>query len=431
MTKKELGAEMYGWAKDLFPICRSLTGKGNLETLKYLQDIAPKINIKKIPSGQQVFDWEVPDEWNINEAWIKDEHGKDIINFTSNNLHVMGYSTPIDKKLPFKDLEKHLFSLPDRPDAIPYVTSYYSRNWGFCLSENQRNTLDPSLHYHAFIDSSLEKGCMYYGEAFLPGKSDKEIFLSTYICHPSMANNELSGPVVTTMLIKSLLSLDLNYSYRIIFVPETIGSIAYLSQHHTEMKRNMIAGFNVTCIGDNRCYSFLPSREGNTESDRVAKHTLRNIDKDYKKYSWIQRGSDERQYCAPGIDLPVASIMRSKYGEYPEYHSSDDNLDFISQEGLEGGYNAIYKALESIEKNCYPNVKVLGEPMLSKRGLYPETSTLDSQQAVQILMDFISYCDGKKDMIEIAELVGVPIWELYDLLDNLIKEKIIDIEPKY
>jgi aminopeptidase-like protein len=335
---------------------------------------------------------------------------------------------PIKKKMKLAELQNHLYSLPNQPNAIPYITSYYEERWGFCLSQNFRDNLIEG-EYEIVIDSKLFLGNLNYGEIILPGKSNKEIFLSTYVCHPSMANNELSGPAVVTFLAKWLQEMhQLNYSYRIIFIPETIGSIAYLSQNYKYMKSKIFAGFNVTCIGDDRAYSYLPSRNGKTISDLIAKHVLKWIDPNFIEYTWLDRGSDERQYCAPGIDLPIASIYRTKYGKYPEYHTSLDNLEeVVTPKGLEGGYWAIRKAIEAIERNKYYKVTVLCEPMMSKRGLYPTLSTKSENKDVSIMMDLLSLCDGQTSILEVADRLNVPIWELYGLLDklkgqNLIKE---------
>jgi len=427
LNDSTIGSFCYGLAKDLFPICRSLSGPGVRETLVYLKKHLPNLEVHEVPSGTKAFDWTVPNEWIIRDAYITDESDRKIISLKENNLHVIGYSEPVDRWVNLEELNKHLYSLPDQPDAIPYITSYYARRWGFCMSHNQRQNLK-SGRYRVVVDSELKLGVLNYADLLIPGDTEQEILLSTYICHPSMANNELSGPVVTTALARWLTSIkNRHYTYRIVFIPETIGSIVYLSQNIEHLKRHVIAGFNITCIGDDRCYSYLPSRAGNTLSDRAALHVLKHIDPEYKKYTWLDRGSDERQYCAPGIDLPIATIMRSKYGQYPEYHTSLDDLSVVTPRGLEGGYNALRQAIQTIENNFYPKTTVLGEPQLGKRGLYPTLSTKESGAKVRAMMNLISYCDGKHTLLEIADVIGEPVSELVVILEPLIAGGLIDI----
>jgi aminopeptidase-like protein len=423
---KNIGYKMHGWAKDLFPISRSLTGPGVRETLQYIQNLIPELKIRSVPSGTQAFDWVVPDEWTIRGAFIDDSAGNRLVDFKHNNLHVVGYSNPVDIWLTLEELKQHLHSLPDQPNAIPYVTSYYSKNWGFCLTHDQLQSLE-SGQYHVVIDTDLKPGVLNYGELILPGELDQEILLSTYICHPSMANNELSGPVVTTALSQWLNILEKRkYTYRIVYLPETIGSIVYLSKHLKHLKQQVIAGFNITCIGDDRCYSYLPSRNGKTLSDKIALHVLNHTDPDFKRYTWLDRGSDERQYCAPNVDLPMASIMRSKYGEYPEYHTSLDDLELVTQSGLQGGFDILSKAIDIIENNVYFQNKALCEPQLGNRGLYPTLSTKESGKEVRTMMNILSYCDGNKSLLEIAELINKPFCELNSIIETLIEHELLE-----
>lgn len=421
----DIGKTLYGWVKDLYPINRSLTGPGVRETLAYLKKLLPELTVHEVPSGTAAFDWTVPDEWTMRDGYIEDESGTRLVDFKQNNLHVIGYSEPVDIWLNRYELEPYLYSLPDQPNAIPYITSYYARRWGFCLTHNQRLALE-SGRYHAVIDSVLKPGVMNYAELILPGQTDKEVLLSTYICHPSMANNELSGIAVTTALVQWLKSLEgRRYTYRILFVPETIGSIVYLSQNIEHLKRQVIAGFNITCIGDDRCYSYLPSRKEDTLSDQVAQHILEHTDANFQRYSWLDRGSDERQYCAPGVDLPIATIMRSKYGEYPQYHTSLDNLDLVTPSGLEGGFIALRRAIEIIEQNIKLETRVICEPQLGKRGLYTTLSTKDSNEQVKLMMDIITYSDGSHTLLDIADQIGKAFWDLLPIVDSLIQNQVL------
>lgn len=421
-----IGKDIHNFASKLWPLNRSLTGEGLRETLHQISKYLPELNIKSEKSGTKVFDWTVPQEWHVSEAYITDPSGKKICDYKANNLHLVGYSIPVNEKISLKELQKHLYSLPEKPSAIPYVTSYYEKKWGFCLTQKQREALKEG-EYRVVIDSKIFLGQLNYGELVLPGEIDKEVLISTYICHPSMANNELSGPTVTTYLAKWLKELpNLYYTYRIIFIPETIGSITYLSNNFNHLKNKVVAGFNVSCVGDDRSYSYLPSRNGNTISDKVAKHVLKWIAPNYKSYSWLDRGSDERQYCAPGIDLPVASILRTKYGEYPEYHTSLDNLkDVVTPKGLEGGYWALRKALELLEKNKTHKNNILCEPHLAKRGFYPQLSSKKSEAELRAIKNYLSFCDGEHTLLDIAEKINLPAWELYELVEKLVSQKLI------
>lgn len=410
---------IYEFCKKIFPINRSITGKGVCETLKIIQGELPSLKIHNIPTGKKCFDWNIPKEWNVNEAYIIDPDGKKICSLKDNNLHLVGYSVPVNKTIELEELEKHLHSLPGQPDAIPYITSYYKETWGFCISHNQRESLKEG-NYRVIIDSSLIDGYMTYGELLIEGNSKEEIFISTYICHPSMANNEVSGPALVTFLSKFILTLNnKRYSYRIIFIPETIGSIAYLSKNLTIMKKNIIAGFNITCVGDNKNFSFMSSRDGSTLADKVALNALHSKGIKFKNFSYLQRGSDERQYCYPGVDLPVCSVMRSKYGDYDEYHTSLDNLSFISSDGLNGAFEIYRDIIEILENNFkYTNTQIC-EPQLGKRGLYPNISSKKTIALVRTMMNLLAYCDGKLDLINISEIIDEPFWDLVEIAKKL------------
>ncbi|WP_019423289.1 DUF4910 domain-containing protein [Paenibacillus sp. OSY-SE] len=420
------GLFMYQLMEKLYPICRSITGNGVRETLRIIQEEIP-LTIHEIPTGTKVFDWEIPKEWNVRDAYIMDSNGNKVVDFQENNLHLVSYSIPVNKELTLDELQKHLFSLEEQTDAIPYITSYYKERWGFCITHNQRKQLKNET-YRVYIDSELKEGNLTYGELIIPGKCEKEVFLSTYVCHPSMANNELSGPVVSTSLAKWILSAERKYTYRIVFIPETIGSIAYLSRNMEIMKANIIAGYNISCVGDERAYSYLCSRNGNTLADRVALNILKSSHPEFISYSYLERGSDERQYCSPGIDLPVASIMRSKFGEYPEYHTSLDNMELVTAKGLQGSFEIYKECIELIEKNSKYKIKCFGEPQLGKRGLYPTLSTKESGKIVRDMMNFIAFADGERDLVEISNIIQVTAKELYQIVDNLCEHDLLSCD---
>lgn len=417
---------MHTLARELFPICRSLTGDGVRQTLNIIRRELGELSVYEVPTGTQCFDWTIPREWNIKDAYIVDPEGNKICRFSESNLHVVGYSLPVNKTLTLEELQEHLHSLPEQPDAIPYVTSYYSDYWGFCLTEKQRQNLKPGT-YQVFIDSELKEGSLTYGEVIIPGETEKEVFLSTYVCHPSMANNELSGPVVTTYLAKWLLDQkQRRYTYRIVFIPETIGSITYLSRNLPDMKKNIVAGFNITCIGDDRDYSYLPSRAEKTLADKAALHSLNYMVDSYSTYSFLDRGSDERQYCYPGVDLPVCSIMRTKYGIYPEYHTSLDDLNLVTPSGLYGGYSVLKNAIGIVEANRVLKCKNLCEPQLGKRGLYPNISEKGSAASVELMMNVLTYLDGTIDLLDLADKLSVDFWEVKKITDKLFDADLLE-----
>ena len=418
---------MYQLAEKMFPICRSITGNGVRDTLEILKTIYDDIKIYEVPTGTQVFDWKVPKEWNIRDAYIENSVGEKIVDFKQSNLHVMGYSLPVNKIVSLDELKQIVYTQTNQPDAIPYVTSYYKERYGFCMSQNQKNTLKEDK-YHIAIDSELKDGSLTYGEIIIPGETTEEVFLSTYVCHPSMANNELSGPAVAVHLAKWLTKLEKRrYTYRIIFIPETIGSITYLSCNLEQLKQNVVAGFNLSCVGDNRTYSYVASRYGNTLSDKVAKNVLLHHYPKYKAYTFLERGSDERQYCAPGVDLPVCAICRSKYGEYPEYHTSKDDLNLISEEGLYGAYEVYKQCIMGLEYNYRYKINCLCEPQLGKRGLYPTVSQKDKYGEIKAMTDFIAFADGTNDLIDISNIIGVPVKKILPLVKQLLDCKLLNI----
>jgi len=414
---------MIKWAKDLYPICRSITGEGTRKTLSYFKKLNPEFKKLQFKTGQKVFDWVIPKEWNIRDAYLEHESGKRFAEFKKCNLHVVGYSKPVNRKMSKEELLSHIYTQKDQPDAIPYVTSYYKERWGFCLSENQKKEL-PEGTYKVLIDSDLKKGNLELSHAVFKGINKKEIFFSSYVCHPSMANNELSGPVLMNAImhyIKSNYSKK-KYTYRFVLLPETIGSIAYLSKFMKVMKSNIICGFNLTCAGDERGYSYTSSRNGDTLADDAIKAALFGMEK-VTKYSFLDRGGDERQYCAPGIDLPFCVFSRSK--EYPEYHTHKDNFDVVTENGLMGSFNVIKKIIDALELGLYPKTLILGEPNLGKRGLYPTLSQKGIYKQSRLMLNLIAYSDGKTSIFKLTKLLKAPLDKICEQYRILKSKKIL------
>lgn len=418
------GEQILAFAKQLFPITRSLTGEGVRQTLKMIQEHVPDLVIQELPTGTRCFDWTVPQEWQISEAYIEDPSGDRIIDFRNHNLHVVGYSMPVDETLELEELQKHLHSLPNMPTAIPYITSYYADRWGFCLTHVQREQLKPG-RYRAVIKSEKFDGILNYAELILKGSSEEEVFISTYVCHPSMANNETSGPSVVTYIAKWLALMDRRYTYRIVFVPETIGSICYLSQNLRAMKASTIAGFNVSCIGDDRTYSIIESRKANTLTDRVAKHVLAHIGTPTRIHTFLERGSDERQYCSPGVDLPVVGLSRTRFSSYPEYHTSDDNFNVVTASGLKGGYEFVKACIELLEGNRRYIATQLCEPQLGRRGMYPSLGAGRIETSVEDVLNVLAYADGATDLLEISERCAMPFGRARRAANSLLREDLL------
>tara|TARA_B100001093_G_scaffold499558_1_gene548922 strand:+ start:25 stop:1317 length:1293 start_codon:yes stop_codon:yes gene_type:complete len=422
--------KFYKLIQTLFPYNRSLAGPENYKTLLVLKKINPNLKILSFKSGSKVFDWTIPKEWKVNEAWIK-LNGKKIIDFKKNNLHLLNYSKSIHKELHFKDLKNNLFTISKQPDAIPYVTSYYRDKWGFCLTHNQKKKLPKNKLYEVKIDSKHSNGKMHYGEIYIEGDSKKEILLSTYICHPSMANNELSGPTIQVFLSKFIEKLkNRKYSYRLIFVPETIGSIAYINKNLKRLKKNVIAGFNLNCLGDNRVYSYLSSKSENTFSDHVIIYLLNKKKIRYKKYTWLDRGSDERQYCSPGVNLPIASLMRSKFMEYPEYHTSKDVLGkVVTNTGLDNSFKVYRELINCIEDNYYIKSKHKCEVFLTKHSIYPPTiEKFKKYKFLDNLLNFLSYCDGQTSIFQIMNKCNLNLKQFLKIKKILINHKLVTIK---
>ena len=415
---------MFKWIQDLFPICRSITGDGIKKTLSYFEKINPELKRIKFKSGLKVFDWVVPLEWNIKDAYIM-KNGKKIVDFKKNNLHVVGYSQAINKNIKKSDLLKKLYSEKKRPNAIPYVTSYYKKDWGFCISEKKKKNLKEGL-YKVYIDSNLKKGHLECSHALIKGKSKKEIFFSSYVCHPSMANNELSGPALLNAI---MLYLKKNhkqnyYSYRFFLGPETIGSISYLSKYKNLLKKNIFCGFNLSCVGDERNYSHVHSKDANTIADQSLSSAIFHF-KNKKSFSFLDRGSDERQYCSPGIDLPLATFCKTKFGEFPEYHTSDDNLKLVTEKGLEESLKAFINIIEAFELGCVPSNIIFCEPNLGKRNLYPLISKKGNYSNLKTRMNLLAYADGQNNLFTITKRINSPLEKVIEEYKILLKENLL------
>ncbi len=411
----------------LWPICRSITGDGLRESLKIISEIIP-LELTEVPSGTKVFDWEVPKEWNIKEAYIITPEGNRIADFKINNLHILNYSIPVDEELTFEELDKHLHSIPELPDAIPYLTSYYKETWGFCFTHKEREKLSRNGTYKVKIDSSLKVGSLTYGECVLKGETDQEILFSTYLCHPSMANNELSGPLLTAFLYKKLAALPKRkFSYRFVFAPETIGVIAFLSKRGMDLKQKLHAGYVVTCVGDNGNYTYKRSKDCTRDVDRVAEHVLKYSGKKYSVIDFSIGGSDERQYCSPGFNLPVGSLMRTMYQKFKEYHTSLDNKSFISFDAMVESIEMYFSIAKLHELNKkYESVIPYCEPQLGKRGLYPEVGG-QKQRAEELSMrlHFLSFADGKTDLLSIADRFGKCALDFENTIAELYAKKLL------
>lgn len=428
--KTEIGQEMYDWAVDLFPICRSITGPGLRATLEYFQDIISELQIHGVASGTQVFDWIIPQEWRIRAATLTGPDGTVIADFADSNLHVVNYSVPVDRKLSLSELQPHLYSREDMPTAIPYVTSYYSPHWGFCMEHSKHSQLVDG-EYHAYIDSEHIEGELNFADIVIPGDSEQEILFTSYTCHPSMAQNELSGPVVLIALARWVKSLDRRkYTYRFVLAPETIGAITYLSQKLEHLQAHVIAGYVVTCVGDDAGYSYLPSRTGSTLADHVAIAALEGRQLDFTQYSFLDRGSDERQYCSPRVDLPIASLMRTKYGHYPEYHTSLDNLDFISPKGLGESLSMYQDCIHILEHNeTYECVNIC-EPQLGRRNMRALQNSSGTGASVLSetqwnISNILAYADGKTDVVGLSRVTGVSVFDVIDVCDLLKSNELL------
>jgi aminopeptidase-like protein len=400
------GADLHGLIADLYPICRSITGDGVRETLRYIERYIP-LSVTEVPSGTPVFDWTVPREWNIRDAWIKNLNGERVVDFRQSNLHVVSYSVPFRGRVPVGELRKHLHSLPDHPGWIPYKTSYYSESWGFCVSADCLASLLDS-EYDVCIDSTLVDGHLTYGELFLPGASSDEVLLSCHVCHPSLCNDNLSGLAVSVSLARWLSGAARRLSYRFLFIPGTIGSITWLAQNQQKLGA-IRDGLVLTGLGSAGPLVYKRSRRGSADVDRAAAHALSHAADGHEIRDFFPYGYDERQYCSPGINLAVGCLSRTPYGEYPEYHTSADNLEFVRPEALDGSFRAAQAILTVLEENArYINLSPMCEPQLGKRGLYGAMGGAGESRVHELAMLWVlNLSDGRHSLLDIAERSGL------------------------
>ena len=406
------GEKMHELIRDLYPICRSITGDGVRLTLEQIKRHIP-VSVHEVPSGTRVFDWTVPREWNIKDAYIVTPKGEKIAEFRKNNLHVLNYSIPVHKKVMLDELRQHLFTLPSHPDWIPYRTSYYKENWGFCLAHTQAEALLDG-EYKVIINSRLEDGHLSYGELLIPGESTEEVLLSCHVCHPSLCNDNLSGMALTTFLAKYMLKRKTRYTYRFLFIPGTIGSITWLALNE-DQANNIKHGFVVTCVGDGGPFTYKKSRRGRAEVDRAVMHVLAHSREGFVEIDFYPYGYDERQYCSPGFNLAVGSLSRSSHGQYPEYHTSADNLDLVRPEYLQESFETYIDVIDVIENNrTYVNLNPKCEPQLGKRGLYSNVGATASGKFKEMaLLWVLNLSDGEHDLLQIAERSGEPFSEIH------------------
>ena len=425
----QIGDEMHRLIAELYPICRSITGNGVRETLAVLKTLIP-LEVHEVPSGTQVFDWTVPKEWNITDAYIKNDEGERIVDFRKSNLHVVSYSVPVKARMRLNELKEHLFTLPEHPDRIPYRTSYYKEIWGFCLSHSQWLGLRDG-EYDVCIDSRLDEGHLTYGEYYLKGERPDEVLLSCHICHPSLSNDNLSGIALLAFMAKYLSQLSLRYSYRFLFIPGTIGSITWLSLNEAHISR-IKHGLVVAGVGDPGKSTYKKSRRSDAEIDKAAIHVLRHSSSDYEIMDFFPYGYDERQFCSPGFNLPVGSFMRTPHGRYPEYHTSADNLSFVQPQYLADSFAKCLSVLNVLENNkTYLNQNPKCEPQLGKRGLYRAIGGSKDQKVIELAMLWVlNFSDGNYSLLDIADRSGLEFGLIKDAADVLLKHGLLKERPE-
>ncbi len=423
-TTSDLGRQMHGLIEELYPICRSISGNGVRETLRRIGDVIP-LQVHEVPSGTQIFDWTVPREWNVNDAYVKNSRGERVIDFQRSNLHLVSYSTPIHERMPLSKLRKHLFTLPDQPDRIPYRTSYYSENWGFCLAHEQLLAFEEG-EYEVCIDSCLSDGHLTYGEYLIEGASNDEVLISCHVCHPSLCNDNLAGIAVATFLARELSTSPRRYSYRFLFIPGTIGSIAWLylnenSVHHIKH------GLVLTGVGDGGHPTYKRSRRGDAEIDRTVAHVLRHRSAAHEIQDFSPYGYDERQYCSPGFNLPVGCFMRTPWGRYAEYHTSADNLEFVQPWALVDSFRLCMEVFGVLEANrSYVNLNPKGEPQLGKRGLYRAIGGESDEPVDELAMLWVlNLSDGEHSLLDIAERSACDFEVVKRAADVLVQHELL------
>jgi aminopeptidase-like protein len=423
--ESSLDRRLHGFVTELYPLCRSITGEGLRETLRRIREQLP-LEIYEVSSGTKVFDWTVPKEWNIRDAYVIDSHGQRIIDFRKSNLHVVNYSIPVHKKLSFVELRSRLHTLPEHPDWIPYRTSYYKEDWGFCLSHNHLLQMKDE-EYEVCIDSSLEDGSLSYGEFYKRGASEDEVLISAHTCHPSLCNDNLSGLAVAVFLAQHLQSLQTRYSYRFLFMPVTIGAITWLARNESQVAK-IKHGLILTCLGDSGSSTYKKSRRATAEIDRIVEHVLRHSGQDYNVVEFSPLGYDERQFSSPAFDLPIGCMMRTPNGRFPEYHTSADNLDFVKPSALADSLSKCLAIVEVLEKNLvYRNRNPKCEPQLGRRGLYRAIGGQHDQALLeQAILWLLNFSDGRLSLLEIADRAGMPFSLLRTAAELLLVHDLIE-----
>jgi aminopeptidase-like protein len=417
---------MHALVRELYPICRSITGDGVRETLRILSRHVP-LSVVEVPTGTAVLDWTVPREWNVRDAWIKDASGRRVVDFRKSNLHVVSYSVPVRARLPLGELRKHLHSLPDRPDWVPYRTSYYAESWGFCLSQRQLDAL-PEGEYEVSIDSSLEPGHLTYGELVLPGETDDEVLLSTHVCHPSLCDDNLSAIAVSVFLARRMAhATSRRYTLRFLYAPGTIGAITWLARNRERASR-VKHGLTLVCLGDGHPFTYKRTVEGGTEIDRVVEHVLRETGGEHRVIDFFPYGYDERQYNSPGFRLPVGSLMRGRHGEFPEYHTSADDCDFVRPESLAQSLEVCTRILDVLEGNRrYRNLSPWGEPQLGRRGLYRAVGGTDIPGVELAMLWVLCLSDGTRSLLDVAERSGLEYRAVRSAADLLLAHGLLAV----